>query len=227
VTPPPQDALICGPDLTKNVEAALQQVVDTYEGNSWTPAEKKQRCADIIDWTHPKKAAGAWDIDPFYRWCHVEVMKHADGTETRTNKGKHLEFTKYCGIPEYPCGCSIEFAGVCIHAQIVNYMLWGVMNELCDQNMTAALMHKVWTATQYGGSSYDQQVLMSKLGKAFVKSARARAQGSGGDDANAYDQGKLDLGALMAKLKRDEAPCELKCQMTPEEKQKITTFELS
>jgi len=31
----------------------------------------------------------------------------------------------------------------------------------------------------------------------------------------------------MAKLKRDEAPCELKCQMTPEEKQKITNFELS
>ena len=43
-------------------------------------------------------------------------------------------------------------------------MLWGVMNELCDQNTTAALMHKVWTATQYGGSSYDQQVLMAKLG---------------------------------------------------------------
>ena len=74
VTPPPQDALICGPDLTKNVEAALQQVVDTYEGNSWTAAEKKQRCADIIDWTHPKKGAGAWDIDPFYRWCHVDPI---------------------------------------------------------------------------------------------------------------------------------------------------------
>jgi len=227
VTPPPQDALICGPDLTKNVEAAMQQVVDTYDGNSWTAAEKKQRCADIIDWMHPKKAAGSWDIDPFYRWCHVEVMKWADGTETRTNKGKHLEFTKYCGIPEYPCGCSIEFAGVCIHAQIVNYMLWGVMNELCDQNTTAALMHKVWTATQYGGSSYDQQVVMAKLGKAFVKSARARAGGTGGDDATAYDNGKAILGALMAKLKRDEAVCELKCQMTSDEKQKITNFELS
>jgi len=220
VTPPPQDALICGPDLTKNVEAALQQVVDTYEGNAWTPAEKKQRCADIIDWMHPKKAAGSWDIDPFYRWCHLDPT-------TKQNTGKHLEFTKYCGIPEYPCGCSIEFAGVCIHAQIVNYMLWGVMNELCDQNTSAALMHKVWTATQYGGSSYDQQVLMAKLGKAFVKSARARASNSTGDDANAYDQGKLDLDALMAKLKRDEAVCETKCQMTSEEKSKITNFALS
>jgi hypothetical protein len=61
---------------------------------------------------------------------------------------------------------------------------------------------------------------MSKLGQAFVKSAT-------GEDADAYEKGKASLANDLGKIKRDEALCELKCQMTPEEKQKITNFEMS
>lgn len=218
ITPPPANALICGPDLTKNVEAVLQQVVDSYKG--WEPEEKKARCAEIVDWLHPKKAAGSWDIDPFFRWCYVEVTKLSNGQEIRNNKGNHLQYSKYCGIPEWPCGCSIEFAGVCIHAQIVNYMMWGAMNELCDQKLTASLMHKAWTLKQYGGTNYDQQVVMSKLGQDFVKSAT-------GKDPDAYEKGKASLANDLAKINRVEAQCELKCQMTPEEKLKIKNFDMS
>lgn len=104
--------------------------------------------------------------------------------------------------------------------------MWGAMNELCDQNLTASVMHKIWTLKQYGGSNYDQQVVMSRLGQAFVKSARARKQGSE-RGADAYDNAKSTLGADLDKFKRDEKACELKCQMTPEEKQKITNFQPS
>jgi hypothetical protein len=223
VTPPPEGALICGPDLTRNVENVLQQIVDAYD--SWTPEEREQRCADIVDWTHPSKVAGAWDINPFFVWCRVreEVI---NGKKVTVNSGLHRSFSQYCGIPEWPCGCTIEFAGVCIHAQVVNYIMWGAMNELCDQNLTASVMHRIWTLKTYGGANYDQQVVISKVGQAYVKSARAHRQGSE-RDADAYDQAKSKLGEELGKIKRDEAACELKCQMTPEEKKKIDDYVLS
>ena len=78
--------------MTKNVEDVLQQIVDAYD--SWTPEEREQRCADIVDWRHPTKVAGSWDIIPFFRWCHVEEMT-VGGKKVTINTGKHLEFSKY------------------------------------------------------------------------------------------------------------------------------------
>jgi hypothetical protein len=49
--------------------------------------------------------------------------------EIRNNKGHHLEYS----------------------------MMWGAMNELCDQKLTASLIHKAWTLQQYGGTNYDSR----------------------------------------------------------------------
>jgi hypothetical protein len=134
---------------------------------------------------------------------------------------------------------SIEFDGLCIHAQVVNYAMWGEMNQLCGQNAAASAKHFAWTHARkeiggpgYGGAHYDEQVLMRELGQAFARTAATEPgadntyKSSSYEDQLAYGRAKDSLAAKMGKIKRDEEPCELKCQLTADEQGQIGKWQL-
>ena len=75
-----------------------------------------------------------------------------------------------CAIPRhYPCGNSVVFLGQCIDAQVVNYIQWGFINNICDQRKTAAVAHG---ARELLGSSvtYTSQRVLVAIGDAYASS---------------------------------------------------------
>lgn len=118
-TPPPEtpkDQHICGPDITYKVYLTLRKIAAEYKAA--TPAQQKAACGSLYgltSWGH------AWDID---------------GLDPDSANGPQPWLTRYsnaCAIPRPSevCAATVEFAGTCQHAQIVNYVMWGLVNHLC------------------------------------------------------------------------------------------------
>lgn len=128
---PEPNERICGPDVTDHVFKVLKAIRETYE--SWTPEVRTARCDNLYHW---RQFNAAWDMQGF-------APSDAGDSEVPGTPG-YIEFPffsaaapGYCGVPRHPCGATVEFLGHCIHAQVVNYVQWGAMNELCDTEVKA------------------------------------------------------------------------------------------
>lgn len=144
---PAPDQRICGPDVTDHVLGVLQLIEDTYK--SWDAATQAKRCGDL----YGLGFNAAWDMQGF---------TPSDGEPTMP----HIFFQRaapgYCAVPRWPCGTTVQFFGRCIHAQVVNYLQWGMMNALCDSELWGIGAH--WLRSTLFGGNHAGQDAMSHLG---------------------------------------------------------------
>jgi hypothetical protein len=146
---PPASA--CGPDVTDYVLGVLQMMQDTYK-NSWSADERSKRCGSLFGLGFQ----AAWDLQGF---------TPSDGESYMPEIFFQRAAPGYCAVPRDPCGSTVVFFGYCINAQVVNYVQWGLMNELCGtqgKGRTAMSVRSVFSSNSTG------QEIMFDIGEDFA-----------------------------------------------------------
>ena len=124
------------------------------------------------------------------------------------------------------CGATVVFLGTCQHAQVVNYAQWGMMTSLCGglYPLIGAALHKVWNAEEYGltAPSGPQQNMVS-VGSEY-KDELDKAPAGAASDSFVPDitQIKRRLQERDQAIKHAEQDCEMKCELTAEQRRKLT-----
>lgn len=147
---PGPDELVCGPDVTDHVLDALRLLQETY--NSWDYWTRAGKCLVLYN---PLKFQAAWDM---------QLFTPSDGEDYMTHKFFQRAAPDYCAVPPHPCGPTVKFMGYCIHAQVVNYVQWGLMNELCDNQAFGIAANAARSGMNV---NYTGQDAMGALGEAF------------------------------------------------------------
>lgn len=233
---------MCGPDITGNVF----RVLDTMHRNwrSWKESKRNELCRDLIN---PLTSEGAWDIKALspntappskkkYLETHTSLKNYEVDIQRRLYWFEGA--TAACAMPRWPCGPTVTFLGQCIHAQVVNYVQWGVMNKLCDQEGLAKSAHGARAALLSSDDVYDGQKIMTGLGSAYTAATHSGQLFEGpilGSDPGEL-QGRHDIFRSKMKEKLSElmeAPensafasrpavnCSMSCQMTAAERAQL------
>ena len=147
---------ICGPDVTDYVLGVLELMRESYQG--WSEDERSRRCGALYSL---RSFNYAWDMQGF-------APSDAGEPEGKPGYMEYIFFQRaapgYCAVPRWPCGATVQFLGRCIHAQVVNYVQWGLMNQLCDTQVRGELANLLRSgfSTHYAG-----QHGMSLVGRYF------------------------------------------------------------
>lgn len=145
-------AKACGPDVTDYVMAVMQMIQDTYN-KSWNAAERSRRCGTL----YGLGFNAAWDLQGF---------TPSDGESYMPQIFFQRAAPNACAIPRDPCGATVVFLGYCVNAQVVNYVQWGVMNELCDTQERGIIAQGIRSV--FNSNSTGQKI-MWELGTDFVR----------------------------------------------------------
>lgn len=133
----------CGPDVTLQVLKTLDEVKRLYANAS----ESNQ------DYNCSMKGLGAFDISRLISYKRWSNWRNSNG--------------KICAQKGTPCEYTVQFFGRCYHAAVVNYVLWGVIDELCDLILP---YHGAWNIVAYGGSPhYEEQKAMVAFGARYAR----------------------------------------------------------
>ena len=234
---------MCGPDITDNVF----QVLDTIHRhwNSWKESKQNELCRDLVN---PLTSEGAWDIKALSpNVAPPSKENYLKNHTTLKNYEKDIQKRLYwfegataaCAKPRWPCGPTVTFLGQCVHAQVVNYIEWGVMNKLCDQEGLAKSAHRARAAALSSDAHiYDGQKIMAGLGSAYTAATQSGKIFEGpvlssdpgelqGRHDNIKSKMKEKLSELMAApensgfASRPAINCSLPCQITPAEKAQL------
>lgn len=222
--------LTCGPDVTSHVLGSLDRLYKRQWLN-WDEGHRRKICDSMVI---PPMALAAWDINalsPDHAILPEDKFtpQPVEPTYQDHVNGDHWfeAISPNCAKPkESICRSSVTFLNRCIHAQVVNYILWGFSVELCDRNLpTDRLMHtlrNVWSRTPY--TIDDSQDMMSELGIEYGRQVKSGRAGPG-------SAAQLEL--LMTRYEssaypkfqgfnhRAEAACELTCRLTAEEEESL------
>ncbi len=153
--------MVCGPDVTDYVLKVLKLMQDHY--NLWDYGTKTKQCLVLFS---PIHFQAAWDM---------QLFAPSDGGEPEGKPGymEHIFFQRaapgYCAVPRWPCGPTVKFLGYCVNAQVVNYVQWGLMNQLCENQGVGMLSHLLRSGS---GSYYTGQEAMAAIGQAFGSTDR-------------------------------------------------------
>ncbi len=119
-TPPPQRTNgVCGPNVTNQVISALSGVRTAFA--SWKDDQRNGAC-DAAD----KVLSGAltsWDILPLFRGSNGWILSYRPACATQG------------ATP--PCGSSVQVGNECYYSGTANYVLYGVMCQLCHDHFVA------------------------------------------------------------------------------------------
>lgn len=154
--------LCCGPDVTLKVLQVLDDVKLKYKN---APQVTKDACSSIA-------GLGNWDIMPlilYKSWVDIPCSNGNIGAKSGT-----------------ACQYTVQFFDRCYHAAVVNYTLWGVIEQLCDLILP---YHGVYNILEYGGSPhYETQKSMVSFGAHYAK-----MNGSAEDYIKMVEQHKIKL----------------------------------
>ncbi|MDD5210613.1 MAG: hypothetical protein PHV36_14585 [Elusimicrobiales bacterium] len=101
----------CGPDYTIPLGNIIHDITDTY--NSWPIDLQKEKCASMdVDWD--LSALGGWDIMDL----RADLYEISGGLR---RWGK--------------CKMTVEVDGKCYRHEEVNYVMWGLMTQLCGKSL--------------------------------------------------------------------------------------------
>lgn len=226
---PPESTRVCGPDVTEYVIDILDFLYRTWQG--WDAPTKERRCAQLVKLG---TANEAWDMKPFAPRSFQQF--------------RDFVAPGYCGIPDWPCGGTVEFMGYCIPAQVVNYVQWGAMTHLCDNEGEGMLWHLARDTVSAGwadvlnlvtlnwgqlrnpveGKDYEGQWAMTRIGSAF---SYGRKLGDSRDFNRAVMKRLLDKYVAEAGgtwTQMDGSDCPLTCAQTAgsdQVKQKLDNME--
>lgn len=220
--PEDQNLKICGPDVTEAVVKTLKKIRKEFNGN---PDKQAAACRSLID---PRTGGYAWDIIGLNP--SVAVPKAGEGEKPYTYEKEHDAWVQrdatgaikgwkqpwftgespMCAIPRSDpvCAPTVEFFGICEHAQIVNYIQWRFMLGLCGGAYPYAgpLLHKAWNTVQYGGNApQEQQANMSKVAKKILDKLDSN------EDETDFSDIKDALVEFDSGVNKDIRQCELKC----------------
>jgi hypothetical protein len=98
------------------VEDAVSKTRTTFAG--WSASDKSDACDAL---TSLRTGAYAWDIVDLHNNAWILGYRPACATEKATPK----------------CGSSVQVGSDCYYAGSVNYVIFGVMCDLCDKHYTA------------------------------------------------------------------------------------------
>ena len=119
---------ICGPDVTMNLVAVINRIVNDFQDMNDTSEdpERDRHCDALYD---TSTRGGAWEIYQLHGRGWISNQFSCCATKPR-------------------CYNTVEVSGKCYHASSVNYLMWGVMNNLCgnswDLTFLAIYAHKLW-----------------------------------------------------------------------------------
>lgn len=164
--PEPPEGNVCGPDVTKYLLGAMEHLKGLYQ--DWSTYERFSYCSSL----YGLKFDGAWEMRGFGPF---------DGGLWMNDTSRPVYFEGLapgvCAKPRHPCGDTVEFLGVCLSAQIANYVLWGAQNGLCGTFVLGLATHQMrdsalglWREGSLVGSVYYAQEAMSAVGKRWVES---------------------------------------------------------
>lgn len=221
---PPEDpnVKICGPDITPAVIKTLKKIREEYNSN---PEKQAAACRSLID---PRSGGSAWDMNQLSPAVAVpkaygdakpfSYEKEFDAWVQRDEKGEIKEWTQpwftgesaMCAIPRNDpvCAPTVEFFGICEHAQVVNYVQWRFMLGLCGGGYpyVGPALHKAWNTVQYGGNAPKQaQDNMSEVAKRILDKLEEN------ENETDFSDIKDALVDLDAGLSKEIHECELKC----------------
>ncbi len=229
---PPQPQNVCGPDVTAKVHGVLVKMHNDWW--SWSRDKRNSACGNLVSFT---KGLTAWDINelspdvaPISSKTYEESFGSTKGYQNYLNNTTFWfeGAAKACAIPRPQCGASVQFLGICMHSQVVNYVQWGFLNRLCDQETQAGIAHSARnTFNGVSDTIHEGQLAMVDIGKALAPTIdRRRREGASHFSA---DPGEMhpDMAAMAARLarmlkdpdyanflKRPSAACSLTCPMT-------------
>lgn len=113
---PPEAGPVCGPDVTTQVTDAVSKTKTTFGG--WSPADKRGAC-DALD--SLATGAVAWDIVELHNQAWILGYRPACATQGATP----------------PCGSTVKINSDCYYAGSPNYVIFGVMCQLCNSHFTS------------------------------------------------------------------------------------------
>ncbi len=221
---PPEDpnVKICGPDITPAVIKTLKKIREEYNSN---PDKQAAACRSLID---PRSGGSAWDIGQLSPAAAVpkaygdtkpfSYEKEYDAWVQRNEKGEIKDWKQpwftgesaMCAIPRNDpvCAPTVEFFGICEHAQVVNYVQWRFMLGLCGGGypIVGPALHQAWNTVQYGGKApKQQQDNMSEVAKKILDKLDENENET---DFSDIKDALVDLDSGLSKEIRE---CELKC----------------
>jgi hypothetical protein len=122
---PPENG-VCGPDLTKQVTAAITMTKHIFN-DIWTPAQRDEACNGIINL---KTAAVAWDIPELHHQEWIEAYRPECATWT-----SYPRCGWFASDPDFQSdrqiAATITIDNSCHLSGSVNYVIYGVMCKLC------------------------------------------------------------------------------------------------
>lgn len=233
--PPNDNRKICGPDITDQVLKVLADIKKKFDEN---PERQTQACRALFD---PKTGPSAWDIvelspgvapvkDSSYDPSTDEFVEPPDPAAPNAPRDRKKPWftsvSNYCAIPRPVCGATVTFLGTCQHAQVVNYTQWGMVTSLCGglYPLIGAALHKVWNAKEYGltAPSGPQQNMVSVGSEYKEELDKAPAGAASGSFVPDITEIKRRLQERDREIKHAEQDCELKCELTAEQRRKLT-----
>lgn len=188
---PGANTYICGPDVTANVFATLRAIELTYLSAS--NEVRQEACSNL----YGLAALRAWDIYELSPAMAPDPSNDLFGspksgeTTCETPRGwlryagngiwKPFQpwFTAYSGCavprPNVVCAATVQFLNTCQHAQVVNYVMWGLLNKLCGYTLDRAV-----TVSSARTGSGDPDLVaaqndMTSIGYDYGKFQRAAA----------------------------------------------------
>lgn len=113
---PAEPGPVCGPDVTAEVTAAVAKTRTTFGG--WSAGDKRGAC-DALD--SLATGAYAWDIVQLHNQAWILTYRPACATQGATP----------------PCGSTVKINSDCYYAGSPNYVIFGVMCQLCNSHFTS------------------------------------------------------------------------------------------
>lgn len=155
---PKEGEMVCGPDVTDYVLQVMKLMEDRY--HLWDYATQTKNCLVLYSLPHFQSA---WDM---------QLFTPSDGEDSMPYIFFQRAAPDYCAVPRWPCGPTVKFLGYCVSAQVVNYVQWGLMNHLCDNQGVGMLSHLMRSGVS---GDYTGQEAMAAIGQAFGSTDREMA----------------------------------------------------
>lgn len=166
---------VCGPDVTDKIFQTFRAMKIIFD-----QATDEQRTAACINLYGIPNALYSWDLVGFspseapssettlfgnpkedVTTCYTGKgwLKYAGGGIWKPFKPWFTGYSKACAIPRpnEACAATVQFMGTCQHTQVVNYVMWGMMNRLCGYNLEGA---QLVSTLRTGGS--DPELAISQ-----------------------------------------------------------------
>ena len=149
-------------------------------------------------------------------------QKELEDYKGKIKKPWFTGYSKLCATPRETCGATVEFLGTCQHAQVVNYVQWGMMMSLCGPGYPTIgkLAHAIWNHVQYhDGAPTEQQNNMADVGGELNDMIYHDPQNMQGVYNPRLDDIRKKLQDADVKLSHPEQACAkaLKCVLTPDQ----------